>query len=472
MLHSVRSRLLVIVIPSALFIWLCSAVLTYLDTKKEFNQLFDAQLAQSGQVLLNLGRHEYVESKQRRLENQAPERRLTNEPVKDGSLLSDNFIELAHHYKKDLAFQLWFNQNRLILRSKNTPSTPMSNTFEGFSDEIINSNKWRVFSIQSDDGLIRAQMAESYSVRENISFSIVSHTMFPLLMTIPILGLALWLVVTIGFSPLSRITNEFQSLSPKDLQKIDTDGIPSEVIPVTLALNRVIANLQEAFSTERRFTSDAAHELRTPLAVLKTHAEVALHATEQEERDNALRQLVRGVNRATRLVEQLLTLARLDPETNLKGAKRFDLFIVAENVISEEALVALEKNIDISLNGTRGKFVFGSSAAISVLMRNLINNAIRYTPKNGIVKIMITRINESIIFSVADSGPGIPATERQKVFERFYRQLGTKVAGSGLGLSIVTRIADLHDLSFELAESEFRGLLINVKFKPMDREPK
>jgi len=472
MLQSIRSRLLAILIPSALFIWLCSAIFTYFDTQKEVTQIWDARLAQSAQILLDLGMLATAEHYTPLLDNNLSNEQLSNKPLASKPLLTKNFIELVHHYEKKVSFQLWSSQNTLILRSKSAPTTPLSSTLEGFSDEILASKHWRVFSTQSDNGLIRVQAAELQEMRDELVFSLVSHTMLPLLITIPLLGLALWLAISIGFLPLTRVTNELQSRSPKDLQKIDTEDVPDEILPVTMALNRVITNLQEAFNAERRFTSDAAHELRTPLAVLKTHAEVALHAIEQEERNNALRQLVRGVNRATRLVEQLLTLARLDPETSLKEAKRFDLFIVAENVISEEALIALDKNIDISLNGTRGKFVFGSSSAISVLMRNLVNNAIRYTPKNGFVKVSITRLHETITFSVADSGPGIPATERQKVFERFYRQLGTKVPGSGLGLSIVTRIADLHDLSFELDESEFGGLLINVIFKAMDRNPK
>ncbi|MCF6298828.1 MAG: ATP-binding protein [Thiomicrorhabdus sp.] len=284
------------------------------------------------------------------------------------------------------------------------------------------------------------------------------------------LGIFIWFGIGQSLQPFKKISQQLSQRKTIDLSSIDENNIPNEVRPLTSSVNQLFAQMKTAFDTERRFTSDAAHELRTPLAALKTHAEVALKADNYEEQRKALSQVVQGVNRATRLVEQLLTLARLDPDTGFSNIRRFDLFIVAEDVLSTQAILAIGKNIEISLAGTRGKFVAGNSEAIGVLMRNLIDNAIRYTPRDGEVEVSIARKKNTIIWTVADSGPGIPVEERGKIFNRFYRSLGTKESGSGLGLSIVTRIADLHYLTIQLNTSKMGGLQIDILFSAKDHE--
>jgi two-component system sensor histidine kinase QseC len=221
--------------------------------------------------------------------------------------------------------------------------------------------------------------------------------------------------------------------------------------------------LQQAFETERRFTSDAAHELRTPLAAIKTQAQVALRSSADEERRRALNQVISGVDRASHLVQQLLTLARIDP-TLWVGSELIDLPALASEVLAEIAPMALARDIDLSLEAGLPPAIRGDRAMLGMMLRNLVDNAIKYTPAGGKVEVRLARDGARLNLSVDDSGPGITPEERARVFERFYRQVGTNVPGSGLGLSIVKRIADLHHAEVRLGDAALGGLRAEVVF--------
>jgi len=452
MTPSIRRRLLFVLVPAVVVVWLFSAVFSYFDARNEVHTLLDNQLEHSGQVLLTVSQHELLE--QRLLGGNSGSVEVVPHKLLSGGL------EGGHK----LTFQVWINRDVLAMRSENAPLSPISKQVNGFSEVALGADAWRAYSAQSEDGLIRVHVADRMDARRSFTSSIVWRTMIPLVICLPLLAITVWFGVGVGTAPLQRMAAEIAEWKPNKIQPVDETNIPIEALPLTRAVNTIFGQLKAAFDTERRFTSDAAHELRTPLAALKTHAEVALSAQNDEERQLALRQVARGVNRATHMIEQLLTLARLDPDTGLTNTRRVDLFIIAENIISDEAPLALDKNIEISLNGTRGKFIDANGDAIGVLIRNLVDNAIRYTPENGEVEVKISQVDNQILLSVADSGPGIPADERELVFKRFYRRLGTKAPGSGLGLSIVRRIASLHGLELVLLESRLGGLQIDVHF--------
>ena len=231
------------------------------------------------------------------------------------------------------------------------------------------------------------------------------------------------------------------------------------------ALNALFNRLHVAFNNIRRFTADAAHELRTPLAALKTHAQVAYRATDDESRNEALQQVIEGVDRATHLVEQLPTLARLDPESDLVKQESTDLCMLTEEKLPDIAPMALEKHIDLSFYPCRQGIVIGRHAMLGILVRSLVENAIRYTPEGGKVEVCINRIHDKVIFNVEDSGPGILPEEQKLVFKRFYRHLGNSAAGTGLGLSIVKRVAEIHHAEIVLGESEYHGLKVEIGFR-------
>jgi signal transduction histidine kinase len=231
------------------------------------------------------------------------------------------------------------------------------------------------------------------------------------------------------------------------------------------ALNALFDRLRTSLEQERRFTADAAHELRTPLAAVKTQAQVALGATGEDERSRALGNVVAGTDRATRLVEQLLVLARLDPQKVLPHGQTVDLHELARQGVAELAPAAAAKGVEVSLAAGDAAPVAGDAVLLAVLLRNLLDNAVRYTPAGGEVEVSVRRTTGGVSLAVVDNGPGIPEAERGRVFERFHRVLGSGEEGSGLGLSIVRRIADLHRASVSLdAGPGGRGLRVEVRF--------
>ena len=248
--------------------------------------------------------------------------------------------------------------------------------------------------------------------------------------------------------------------------------VPNEAKPMVTALNHLFSRLRIAFENISRFTADAAHELRTPLAGLKVNTQVALNATDDAVRNEALKIVLSSVDNTTVLVEQLLMLSRLDPEEGLEKNEHTDLHKICEEIIADMATDAIRKKIEIGLDAINPAMVMGRHAMLIILLRNLIQNAIRYTPSQGIVDVTLKQEKDQICLTVADSGPGIPENKREDVFRRFYRAHGSDTPGTGLGLSIVQRIVEIHQAKLTLSTSPHGGLQVNVWFKsaPSDIE--
>ncbi|WP_455211538.1 ATP-binding protein, partial [Kaarinaea lacus] len=300
-------------------------------------------------------------------------------------------------------------------------------------------------------------LSNSISTRLITSFAI----MLPLL--------ALLILVSVGraLAPLKKITDQIEHRQIDNLQPISMQHVPQEVEPMIKALNSLFQRLYAAFENITLFTANAAHELRTPLAGQKLHAQVAMQANDKNTRDEALKEVVLGVNRATSLVEQLLTLSRLDPEGALKDDEVANLYRITEDKLAELTPNALEKFIEVSLDFKESPLVNGKEAMLTILVRNIIENAIRYTPDHGMVEVQVRPVDGKVLFSVKDSGPGIPAEEQHNVFQRFYRGKGnTTQEGSGLGLAMVQRILEIHNADITLGKSPFGGLQVDVFFNP------
>jgi two-component system sensor histidine kinase QseC len=242
--------------------------------------------------------------------------------------------------------------------------------------------------------------------------------------------------------------------------------MPTEIKPIVDELNKLFIRLQKAFDRNKRFAADAAHELRTPLAALKTQAQVALLAPTKEDSKKTIQKVIAGTDRCTHVVQQLLTLSRLGEEATLKDMQLLDLVPITTDMLAQLAPFALGKNIDIAfIEPSEHRKIVGSETALSILIRNLVDNAIRYTPEGGNVTVKIINAPEGVTLQVIDSGPGIPPELYAQVFERFYRVLGTETAGSGLGLPIVKQIAELHNAKIKLSAPESgTGLKIEVIF--------
>lgn len=439
--NSLRLRLLFILTGLFSLVWILVTTASYFSTRHEIEELFDAQLAQYARTLQGLTQHEIEEGEHEQIS------------------LSDTF--LGHTYEKKVAFQVW-NGRVQVLRSEMAPTGPMSEVF-GFTDQLFDGVLWRVFVIPSMDGAASVHVAEQYTVRNELVSNISLQILYPLFIALPLLASMIWFALGRGLRPLRRITTEVEARSPKELQPLSTEQTPSEIEPLVGAINQLLEQLRMAFESERRFTADAAHELRTPLAILKIQAQVAQGARNNEERVVAVDNILKGVDRATRLVEQLLTLARLDPESSRKDIEQVDLANVAARVIGELANKALHKDIDLGLHEHSGSYILGYPDAIEVMLRNLVDNAVKYTPPGGRVDVSVQRRGENMVLSVIDTGPGIDTELRSRVFDRFYRVLDNQADGCGLGLSIVKRIAELHQAEITLDQSS-PGFEITVSF--------
>jgi signal transduction histidine kinase len=453
---SVRRRLLLTLLTAVVVVWTVTAVVIYHDVRREVNGVFDANLANTAQLLMSLVRHDM-------------EKELSNYSGGDGERrlivrLGESFP--ANRYDKNIAFQVWVGGKGPVFRSARAPETPLSSAVSGFSDEKINGHGWRVVTLSEPDGLVRVNVAERSEIRRELIEDIAQPLLAPLIVGLPLLALLIWLSVGRSLRPFRRLAREIASREPSNLQPLLQDPVPIEAKPLVDALNALFERLQQAIDREKRLTTDAAHELRTPLAGLRTQAEVAQRAVDQREKHNALQQLISGVDRTTRLVEQLLAMARLDPEVRLHDLVSVDMREITAEALAELATDAAEKNIDLGLeDGKARATIRGDPASLHVLVSNLVNNAIRYTPAGGRVTASVTSSQDQIVLRVSDSGPGIAPDQRQRVFERFYRGQTSPGTGSGLGLSIAQRIADLHDASIVLGTSIYGGLEVQVVFQ-------
>jgi two-component system sensor histidine kinase QseC len=281
---------------------------------------------------------------------------------------------------------------------------------------------------------------------------------------LPVLGLLIWLALRSGLKPLVALGRDVAVRDPDNLQPLEAADVPREVGPLVASLNGLFGRLRQSIDHERRFNADAAHELRTPLAGVRAQAEVALGASADAERTHALRQVIAGCDRAARLVDQMLTLARLDPKRTLAGGARFDLAAVARDAIAEIAPAGHARGVDVALDASPAQIV-GDPALVAILLRNLLDNAIRHGPAGTTVEVGVQAVAGGAELVVTDQGPGVPPDERDRLGERFHRVLGTGETGSGLGLSIVRRIAELHhaEVAFGAAPSG-RGFAARVRF--------
>jgi two-component system OmpR family sensor kinase len=254
---------------------------------------------------------------------------------------------------------------------------------------------------------------------------------------------------------------------------VEERALPLELQPLAASLNALLARLDEALAAQRRFTADAAHELRTPLAALALQAEHAERASDAAGRAAAMADLKSGVARAARLVEQLLTMARLEPEALSRNFSRVDLVALANDAIVARAPIAEARRIDLGRTESAAVPVYGDPASLATLIANLLDNALRYTPEGGRVDVAVADDAGQAILSVIDTGPGIPIAARERVFERFHREIPpgdeTHAAGGGLGLSIVRRIAEAHGASISLGDGpNGNGLAVRVRFPKVD----
>ena len=364
-------------------------------------------------------------------------------------------------------FQVWGKGNRLILHSLDPLELPLIPQHDGFTDQQIGSQKWRVFTTNNEKSGIKTILSEHYDTRNELGHSIAQDDLYIMLLTFPLSGLLIWIIIGRGLGSLDKVAKEVADRAPTNLEPVNLEEVPEEIKPVIDELNKLFNRLHEGFEREKRFAADAAHELRTPLAALKAQAQVALNTTDLKEKDIALKKVIASVNRSAHVVQQLLTMSRLVPETSrINDIVKVSLPKITREILALLAPSALEKQIELEFEHDENlPDFFGNSTAIGILIRNLVDNAIRYCKERGEVIVSIYQSKSYIALEVRDNGPGIPPEFRARVFERFFRVLGNKTTGSGLGLAIVRQVTELHGGKIELdTPSEGAGLIVRVLF--------
>lgn len=437
---SLRRRLLALLLGGVAAAWLVTMVFSYIDAHHEVDELFDAQLAQAAQTLLMLASHD-----------------------EDGDL-QENLGDAPHKYQRRLRFQIWRADGSLLMRSENASDKPLT-TASGFSETHDENGHWRHFSHWNTDRSMQVQVSENHDVRDDLIGHIAWRLLLPALFGLPLIGLWVWIATRRGFAPLEGIARQIASRDPQQLQAVQPASAPTEIRSLLDALNGLFRRVENTLEGERRFTADAAHELRTPLAALQAQLQVALRARDGDERDRSLQQLQSGLSRAAHLVDQMLQLARLDPESGLPNPQSVDLTMLAEAVCADLGPQILDRQIDFDLTALPDCIVTGQAEWLRVLIRNLVDNAVRYTPQGGRIRVDLSRNEGGCRLSVTDSGPGIPPAERETVLRRFHRLHQGIQPGSGLGLAIVARIAELHGADLQLDSPTMpKGLNVGVQF--------
>jgi two-component system, OmpR family, sensor histidine kinase QseC len=443
---SLRRRLLVSVMSAVLLLWLGFGVVAYRVARVEAGEMLDGQLAQTAHLILaQIG---YAQTEERGMQQSI---KLTN-----GSNV--------HPYEQSLEFQVWDAQGRLWLHSDNAPTTPISH-HDGYSDIRHAGQTWRMLALWSSGHRFQVQVAEPVKDREEVAIDLATHSVFPMFLALPFLAGLIYLAVKQAMRPLDDVARSVSARSPNNLEPIEAAATPREVRPLVIALNTLLERLSSALEFERRFTADAAHELRTPLAAIKVQAQVCQVSPDDVTRSHALSQVACGVDRASRLIEQLLRLARLDPLYGMSEAVPFDLGRLGHEAVEEVRPTAQEKNQHL-------KFVppsvpvqlHGDPEMMGLAIRNLLENAIRYTPRDGSITAGVDHELATTRFWVRDSGPGALAEDLPHLTKRFYRGRNVAIGGSGLGLPIVKRIAELNNAQLHLCNMPEGGLEASLEW--------
>lgn len=425
-------------------VWAAVAMVAFERSGHEVDELLDAQMAQTAHVLRN----------------------LSSGGSPSGVIAAPQALStVGHPYEAKLSFQRW-QGDHLRASFGAAPSAPLAQTM-GFSDQVLAGTSWRVFGlpgIHPDEVLF---VAQDYSIRKELVDYLTIHALKPILWSLPLSMLLIWLAVSDGLGPLYRLARSITRRSADRLGPIDGEGVPVEIRPLTEALNGLMERLDEALAMERRFAADASHELRTPFAIIRTHAQIAQRSGDPAERRQALDNLILGVDRATRLIAQLLILARLQGESRQVEQGASSLAGAVSRAVAHQQAAAQSRSISLTALVPEGLYsvVAVPGEVLGTLVGNLVENGVKYTPPKGWVQVALVPERGGLLLRVTDSGPGIPPANRERVFDRFYRQPGQSQAGAGLGLAIVRRICTLYGLGIELCEgAEGVGLAVEVCF--------
>jgi len=453
--RSARRLLVAVLVAVVSLVTASAAWLSWREGRIEADELFDAKLAHSARVLAALADPQ-VDTARAALD--APVVVQVWHGIAEGE--GDALVTAGGHaYETRLAFQVRDDAGRLLLRSDSGPPGRLAPLAPGFVDATVDGEAWRVFTLRS----ARAhwvQAGERADIRAELAADIALGTLLPMATAMPVLALLVWAVVNWAGRGLARVSAQVERRAADSPEPLSPDGVPEELRGLVAAIDGLLARLREALSRERRFIADAAHELRTPLAALRVHAANLRAAPDAAARAHSQRRLDDGIARIERLVSQLLELERQEGAPPRRAT--VDLAACARREIAELGVAALDRGIALELIAPDHALLDGDEAGLSALLRNLVDNALRYTPEGGAVVVRIEPDDDAWRLTVDDSGPGIAAEARERALERFHRGLGHLATGSGLGLSIVQRVVERHGGRLALDSAALGGLRVVV----------
>ena len=437
--RSLRTRLLIFLLAAILLAGAVQGALAYRGALAEADTLFDYHMQQTALAL------------------------RSGLPVDAQGLGPGLEPEDENH---EFIVQVWTNEGLRIFESAVGAALPQIAVL-GFTDVQARGGTYRVFSMQTRSQVI--QVAQNMAARRDMARALALRTLAPLAIMAPLLVLAVWWGVSRSLAPVERVRRQLAQRQADDLSPVNDAQLPDEVQPLVSELNLLFERVQRAFDAQQHFVADAAHELRSPLAALRLQLQGLQRAGDDAGRAAAIERLSAGIDRATRLVEQLLTLARQEASAAGQGAPTtpVDLHAVAQLALADVAPAAQARSMDLGLLDSDAAQVPGNAEALRMLARNLLDNAVKYTPAGGRVDLQIRRVNggDAVQLTVEDSGPGIPEEHRARVMQRFVRETTDGAPGSGLGLAIVQTIAQAHGASVGLdASPRLGGLRVTVQW--------
>lgn len=458
---SLRQRLLALLLGSLLLVWAAMLAFTYVEMGEEVDELADAHMEQSVRTLLLLD----LKSLQLLADSQDEHARYHD--ARRDHEQRDARDEYNEHdrdeHERHVDFQLWSSDGALLLRGPGSPAAAFD-PHDGHRTLTLDDGAWRSFALHDPKTGYQVRVFEPAQARAGLLHKLARRMAQPLLPALAALALLIWISIGRGLQPLNAMSRAIGARGADNLQPLALERIPAEARPLADSLNNLLARLSQSIDRERSFTADAAHELRTPLAAIKVQAEVALAARDDAQRVQAIRQVIAGVHRTTHLAQQLLLLARLD-HADAAPAQPLDLAALAAQSAARYADDAARRGIELDLATQGDCRLYADPTAMSVMIDNLLDNAIKYGKHGGHVALRVERRQASVALSVQDDGPGVAAAERARLTDRFYRVAGSGAEGSGLGLSIVARIVQRYRGMLDIGPGlQGVGLGVNISF--------
>lgn len=479
-MNSIRRRTLLLVLGLLGLTLSLISYWSYTDARHEVEEVFDAELLQTARLVAGLVGRDMPGAEREALQA------TLDEAISGQDTMGQAGVD-AHQYEGKLGLLVMDGQGGALLHSAGSPVSAfdqlplaqfratapslaaaavptLAGVAAGFRDADLNQHAWRLLLLHDRADDLWILVGERADVRGELAAKIALRSLVPDLLGLPLVALLVWLAVGWGLSPLDRMVRLLKSRAPDSLSPLVVGPVPVELEAMVASINRLMVQANELLARERRFLAYAAHELRTPLTVLRIQAHNAAHAPDATDRGAALKQLDSSVLRATRVVEQLLTLARLEPGAAELDLQPVNMLVQVREQLAELTPLALGRQQELTLeaSGQDDWQLLVDAHCLDVLLQNLVSNAVQHTPEGGQVVVCLQAEPDAVSLCVQDSGPGVPAAQRSQVFEPFFRQ--GPAQGAGLGLAIVARIVELHAARITLGDSPQGGLQVCVRW--------